>query len=184
MKISKTGWIIITIGVFMIALIGLGAVRSQQVNQQIPLDEELTSAELNLDRVQIEQRSQRQEELEQQLTQNKSQSETARAALSQSIESIVISGILFDIAEHNNVEVTEISSSGLATAELDGLTCLVLPLTASVSGNVTDLVSFITKLNAELATGITKSVEIIVPEMTGELASANIQLVIYGYQGE
>lgn len=184
MKISKTSWIIIIIGAFMIALIGLGAVRSQQVNQQIQLDEELTSAELKLDRLQLEQLSHQEEELERQLSQIKSQSETARAALSQSIESIEVSGILFDIAEHNNVEVTEINSSGLATAELDGLTCLVLPLTASVSGNVTDLASFVTKLNDDLITGVIKSVEIIVPEMVGEPALANIQLVIYGYRGE
>ncbi len=171
-------------GVFTIALFGLWTVYSQQADKQSHYNDELAATELKLNRVQIEQLSQRQEELEQQLTQNKSQSEAAKSALSQPIDSIEVSGILFDVAEDSGVEVTEISSSGLATAELDGLTCLVLPLTASVSGNVTDLASFVTKLNDDLITGVIKSVEIIVPEMIGEPASANIQLVIYGYQGE
>ncbi|MEE9398816.1 MAG: hypothetical protein V3V23_00935, partial [Dehalococcoidales bacterium] len=100
MKLSKKSILILIMGVFTIALFGLWTVYSQQADKQSHYNDELAATELKLNRVQIEQLSQRQEELEQQLTQNKSQSETARAALSQSIESIVISGILFDIAEH------------------------------------------------------------------------------------
>jgi len=42
MKLSKTGWLIIIIGVFVIILAGLGTVRSQQVREQDQLNEEYT----------------------------------------------------------------------------------------------------------------------------------------------
>ena len=183
MKLSKKSWLIITIGIFIILSVGLWTVHSQQVNEQKQLQDKLNTAELKLNGFQTGQLSHRQNELEEQLSQTLSQSETARTILSQPIGSIAISGIMFDIAAANSVNITEISSSGLASEELAGLTCSVLPLTAKVEGDLTDLVSFITKLNDELENGVVKSVEISVPEMTGEKTSANIQMVIYTYQG-
>ena len=41
MKLSKTSWLLLTLGIFVIALAGLGAVYYQQVNQQDRLNEEL-----------------------------------------------------------------------------------------------------------------------------------------------
>lgn len=183
MKLSKKSWLIITIGIFIILSVGLWTVHSQQVNEQKQLQDKLNTAELKLNGFQTGQLSHRPDELEEQLSQTLSQSETARTILSQPIGSIAISSIMFDIAAANSVNITEISSSGLASEELAGLTCSVLPLTAKVEGDLTDLVSFITKLNGELENGVVKSVEISVPEMTDEKTSANIQMVIYTYQG-
>jgi hypothetical protein len=105
--------------------------------------------------------------------------------LSQPNGSIVTSGILFDIAEAYGVEVTEISSSGPTNGELEGIACSVLPLTARVEGDVPALINFITRLNSDLTTGVVKSAEISIPETTDEEeSSANIQLVIYNYQGD
>lgn len=185
MKISKTSWLLIAIGVFIIAMVGLGAVRYQQVNQQNQLSEELALAEMKLNGFQLEQLSDRQGELEEQLSQTISQLEAAKAMLSQPNGSIVTSGILFDIAEAYGVEVTEISSSGPTNGELEGIACSVLPLTARVEGDVPALINFITRLNSDLTTGVVKSAEISIPETTDEEeSSANIQLVIYNYQGD
>jgi hypothetical protein len=185
LKLSKKSLLIIAIGIFIIALVGLWMVQSQQVNELNQLKEKLNTAELKLSGLQPGKLSQRQEELERQLSQTMSQSETARTSLSQPIESIAINDLLYDIAEAHNVEVTEISSSGIASEELAGITCSVLPLTAKVEGEVTDIARFITKLNEELATGVVKSVEIRIPETTdeGEETSADIQVVIYTYRG-
>lgn len=184
MKLSKTSWLVIIIGVFVIILVGLGTVRSQQVNRQNELNEEFASAQSKLQGIQLEQLSHRQEELERQLSQNDSQSDTAKTILSQTIGSIAISDILFRIAEANSVNVTEINSSGLANEELAGVTCSVLPFTARVEGEVTDLVSYIISLNRHLATGIVKSTEISIPETTSSnKPSANIRLFIYTYRG-
>ncbi len=183
MKLSKKSWLLITIGVFTIMFVGLWMVHSQQADEQKQLEDKLNTAELKLNGFQTEQLSNRQKELEEQLSQILSQSETARDILSQPIGSITISSIMFDIAEAYNVEVTEISSSGLASEELAGLTCSTLPLNATVEGDMTDLVGFITRLNGDLENGVVNSVEINAPEVAGEKASASIQMIIYTYQG-
>ena len=185
MKISKTSWLLIVVGVFIIAMVGLGAVRYQQVNQQNQLNEELALAEMKLNEFKLEQLSDRQGELEEQLSQTISQLGAAKAIFSQPNGSIVTSGILFDIAEAYGVEVTEISSPGPTNGELEGIACSVLPLAARVEGDVPALINFITRLNSDLTTGVVKSAEISIPEATGEEeSSANIQLVIYSYQGD
>lgn len=183
MRLTKTSWLIIIVGGFIIILAGLGIVRSQQVNEQSELSERLALAQSKLQGIQLDRLSHRQKELEQQLSETVSQSKTGRAILSQPIGSISISAIVFDIAEANNVEITEISSSGMAQNELKGVPCLTLPLTTKVEGEVTDLVSFITQLNEDLATGAVQSLTISIPETTDKKASASIQLVVYAYQG-
>ena len=182
-KLSKKSWLLISVGVFTILFAGLWTVHSQQTNEQNQLEDKLNTAELKLDGFQTEQLSRRLKELEGQLEQTLSQSEAAREILSQPIGSLAISSVMFNIAETCNVEVTEIGSPGLAIEELDGLACNVLPFTATVEGDVTDLVSFITKLNDGLENGIINSVEISIPETNGEKASANFQMVVYAYQG-
>ena len=185
MKLSKTGWLIIIIGVFVIILTGLGTVRSQQVREQDQLNEELALAQLKLKAVQLDQLAQQQGELERHLSQTTSQFQAARTILSQPVGSIAATSTLFDVAAACGAEVSEISSSGWTSEELEGIPCLVLTLTARVEGDVPNLVSFITELNSYLRNGVVKSVAISIPEMTSEeKSSANIRLVVYSYQGD
>ena len=184
-KLTKTSWWFLTIGVLVIAYTGVGAVRYQQVQQQNELKEELTVAQQELDGFQLEQLSSRQTELERQLEQATSQFEAVKAIFSQPIKSVAASSILFDIAEAYDLEVTELSSLGPASDSLEGIDCSVISLTARVEGDVTNLVSFIIKLNSQLATDVIRSITITFPEMgSGEKASADIHLVIYTYQGD
>ena len=184
MKLSKTSWLLLISGVFILVFASLGAIYYQQFHQQNRLNEELTLAQLRLNGFKLEQLA-HQQELEKRLTQTISQCETAKAILSQSNRSIATSETLFYTATAYGVAVTEISSSGLASENLEGITCSILPLTARVEGDVSDLVSFIIKLNYKLTTGTVKSVEISIPETTSEeKTTANIQMVIYTYQGD
>ncbi len=205
MKISKKTWLVIVIGIFVVVGIGLNMVRSQQVQQQDELNAEFALTQLNLSRLQLEQLSSRQAELESQLSQATSQSEAVKAMFSQPIGSVAATTILFDIAKAHGVEVTEMTSSGLASDSLEGVTYSVISLAAKVEGDVPNLVSFVTKLNSYFTTGVVKSITITIPETTsgdnvtaleitsgdnvtaletttGERASADIQLVVYTYQ--
>ena len=205
MKISKKTWLVIVIGIFVVVGIGLNMVRSQQVQQQDELNAEFALTQLNLSRLQLEQLSSRQAELESQLSQATSQSEAVKAMFSQPIGSVAATTILFGIAEAHGVEVTEMTSSGLASDSLEGVTYSVISLAAKVEGDVPNLVSFVTKLNSYFTTGVVKSITITIPETTsgdnvtaleitsgdnvtaletttGERASADIQLVVYTYQ--
>ena len=181
-------WILIGIGIFIIAFVSLGAIRSQQINEHNQLGQELTLAQAKVKTFQLNQLSARKAELEYQLSQNRVEFEAAEAKLSNTIGSIATSSILFDIAAACGVEVTEISSPGIASAGLGGVTCPVLSLNTQVEGNLPNLISFITMLNNELTTGFVKSVDITIPETAGEeeepeRTSANIQLVLYTDQG-
>lgn len=185
MKLSKTSWALLIIGILTIACVSLGVARSQQLNERKQLNKELSVAELRLNKLQLEELSSRQEQLGKQLSQTTSQLNTVKAKLTQPIESIAASDTLFNTAELCGVEITEISSPGSASNNLEGLACSAIPLTVSVDGDIPNLISFIIKLHDDFTTGVVKSVDISVSEnVTKKRSSANIQLVIYTYQGE
>lgn len=185
MKIRKRTLLIIIVGIFVIVLISLGLLRSQQVSEQNQLNEQLTLIQSRLGVIKLEQLSSRQAELEEQLRQATSQFETVKTVLSQPVGSITATSILFDIARAHGLEITEVTSPGPTSDSLEGVTFSVLSLTVEVEGNVPNIVSFITRLNSYFTTGVVKSITITVPEITGgEKASADIQLVVYTYQDD
>ena len=180
MKLGKKSWLFIAIGFFLIALVSLWTVYSQQSGVKKQLKEELTLANSRLGSIQIEQFANNQSELEQQLDEIIKQSEAARGTLSQPMNSIIISDILFSTAEANSVNITEVSSSGMTIEELSGVTCLALPITASVEGDLSNLVAFITQLNGDLSTGFISSLDMnITDPASNQKPSVNIQMVIY-----
>ena len=110
LKLSKTTRLVIAIGFFVIALIGLNMVRSQLANQKDKLSEELALAQSSLDAIPVEKLSSQQATLEEQLNQTTSQFEEVAAILSQPAGSVTASNVLFDIAETHGLEVTEMAS--------------------------------------------------------------------------
>jgi|GEM_PF-584737 len=170
LKLSKKAWLLLTSGIFIILAAGLGMAYSQQGDEQGRLNEELALARLRLENYpaqQLELTSQ-QKKLESRLAMARSQLKNTRAGLSRSTESIEASGGLFEIAGDCHVEVTEISSPGPTTRELEGVTLAVLPLTVTVEGEVLDLIDFVSRWTGDYATGVVESVEISVPLPPGE----------------
>ncbi len=184
MKLSKKSWLIISIGLFLIGLVGLWMVYSQQSAVEKQLKEELALVNSKLDSIDLEQLAQKPVELEQQLNKTLEQSKTARETLSQPMNSIIVSDILFKTAEANNVNITSISSSAANKVTLDGVPCLALPVTASVKGGLHQLVDFVTELNGDypIAEVNTFNVQIPYPADNTTL-SASVQMVIYAYEG-
>ena len=105
MKLSKKSWLILTIVILIIASASLGVAHSQQGREQRRLSEELSLAGSRLNRFQFEQLSSQQKELEEQLSQIVSQSETTDAASPQHIRSIAINDSLLNIAKARGVEI-------------------------------------------------------------------------------
>lgn len=192
MKSGNPRYLLVILGVVAAIFVGLWVMRSQQAQEQERLYEELSVATERLNNVNSDELLSQQAELEQQLNQTLSQLETTKATVSQSAESISVSGTLFDIAELAGVEITVISSSPPSDSKWQEIPCLVLPLTVTIEGDVPSLLSFIGKLDRALATAVIRSAVITIPEATDEeessaevkLPSANIQLGIYSYQGE
>jgi len=208
LKLSKKAWLLLAGGIFIILAASLGTAYSQQDDEQGRLNEELALAQLRLGNYpaqQLELTSQ-QKKLESRLAMARSQLKNTRAGLSRSTESIEASGGLFEIAGDCHVEVTEISSPGPTTRELEGVTLAVLPLTVRIEGEVLDLIDFVSRWTGDYSTGVVESVEISVPlppgeeEEEGEVEetegaeeeaaveeqkpSAVINLLIYSYEGD
>ena len=178
MKLSRKTLLIITAGVLIIALAGVGVVYSQQVDEQTQLNEQLASAQSRLRGIQLEQLSAKQTELEKQVSQATAQLEAVKAPFSELEGSTTAISTFLKVAEANGLEVTEIKSPGPAEDKLEELACWVVPLTAKVKGDTPNLVSFLLELNSSLMTGVIKSVT------TGENATAEIELVVYTYRGD
>ncbi|MBM4447832.1 MAG: hypothetical protein FJ015_01160 [Chloroflexi bacterium] len=182
MKISKRSWFTIGIGLFLIAFAGLWMVYSQQADVNDQLKEELAQARTRLNSIQVEQLPDEQSKLEQQLEATLKQSESARATLSQPMNSIIISDILFRTAEAHSVNITSISASVANRVTLDGVPCWAFPVSANIKGEVANLVGFITELNGDLAVINLKTVSLNIPTGGGE-PSASIQIEAYTYEG-
>lgn len=192
MKLGKTSYLFVILGVVAAIFAGLWVMRSQQAQEQARLYEELSVAAVKLDNFNSDELLSQQTELEGQISQTLSQLEATKATVSQSTESISVSGTLFDIAELAGVEVTAIGSAQQSVNNWQGIPCLFLPLTVTVEGDVPSLISYIGKLDRALPTAVIRSAVITIPETTDgedssaevQLPSANIQLGIYSYQGE
>ncbi len=192
-KLSTTSWIFLTIGIFGILVLSLNVAYAQQSQEQSQLNEELAQAQLRLKKYPAQQISSQKSELESRLAEAELQLKVTKVGLYWSTESIEASDALFELAEASYVEVTGISSPGLTTEELEGVTFSVLPLTVTIEGDVLNLIDFIYKWTHEYPTGVVQSVEITVPEVTEEeeeeteeaeeeKPSATISLLLYSYE--
>ena len=182
MKLSKTSSLILTIGIFFIAFVGLGIAHSRQASEQNQLGEELYVAEQGLSKLPLQKLRSQKNDLEERLNRTLLQLEAAKNELSQPIKSIDITDSLFEIAGDCRVEISDVNSSVITSDKLEGINGPVIQLLINFEGDLTDIISFITRLNNDFATGVVKSAEIKLPETTaGDKPSANIRLVLYTY---
>jgi len=183
-KLSKTSWLILAAGIFIVVFASLGITRSQQLQEQEQLDDELTVAEMRLNKFQVKQLRQQQEELQKQLDESTIQLTAGKDKLRQTIDSINVTDEFFEIARSCSIEVVGISSSNIGSEELGNIVCSVITLNATVAGDTSNLISFVIRLNNDFTTGIVKSAQISIPEMADDRPSANILMVVYAYGGD
>jgi len=183
-KLSKTSWLFLAAGIFIVVFASLGITRSQQLQEQEQLDDELTVAEMRLNKFQVKQLRQQQEELQKQLDESTIQLTAGKDKLRQTIDSINVTDEFFEIARSCSIEVVGISSSNIGSEELGNIVCSVITLNATVAGDTSNLISFVIRLNNDFTTGIVKSAQISIPEMADDRPSANILMVVYAYGGD
>jgi hypothetical protein len=185
LKLTKTSWLILSAGIFIVVAASLGLSHSKQIKEQGQLDEELSVAQTRLDKLQVKQLREQQEELQSRLDESIIQFVAAKDSLRRSIESANLTDDFFAIAQSCSVIVDSITSSGTKEEKLGGITCSAATLNAAVSGEVSDLISFVVKLNDYFTTGVVKSAQISIPEAGNEnKPSANIMMVVRAYEGD
>ena len=184
MKFSKTFWLILGIGISVIAVGILGWVYLDQRGEQKTLNESLSGAQTTLPML-VSQR----DDLESQLTQRKSELAQAESSLREakasfeSVESIEYDEALFKIAKSCNLQITKLTASEPSDEEVESVTYITASFTVDVEGTVPHILDFINTIATDenFANATIKSVTMNFEE--GK-PSATINLVIYGYQGE
>ena len=185
LKLTKTSWLILSAGIFIVVAASLGLSHSKQIKEQGQLDEELSVAQMRLDKLQVQQSREQQEELQSQLDANTVQLVAARDSLRHSLESANVTDEFFAIAQSCSVIIESVSSSGIKDEKLGGIVCSATTLNAAVSGEVSDLINFVIKLNDYFTTGVVKSAQISITEAGNEnRPSANIMMVVRAYEGD
>ena len=193
MKISKTAWLILGIGIFVIVLASLGWVYLGQRSEQRELNDSLSAAETSLDKLVSEEEDWESQlsQLESRLTQATSLLNAVKASYTNSVESIEVDEKLFMIADSWRLEVTSLTSSEPTQDKVEDVTYSVTSFTVGIAGEVVDILGFTNTIaNDEYFNNATvELVDVSVPEpKTGdeeeEQPSASINLVFYSYQGE
>lgn len=188
MRISRTAWLILGIGISVIAVSILVWVYFDQSGEQKTLNESLSGAQKTLP-ILVSQR----EDLESQLTQLKSELAQAESlfykakASFESVESIEYGEALFDIADDCNLEITKLTASEPSDEKVETITYITASFTVVVEGTVADILDFVDTIatDEDFANATIELVNMQVPEPEEEgKPSATINLVLYGYQGE
>jgi hypothetical protein len=184
LKFSKTGWLILSAGIFIVVLAGLGITRSGQLSEQGKLGTDLASSQARLDKVDTDTYEYQLAELNQQLVDSQLQLAEVKDKLRQKIESVDVADKFYEIATFYSVNVTVMGTTKVSGEVYQGVECSVISLSGTASGEFPDIIDFVAGLNNNFSTGFVQSVQIEVakPE-TLELSSASISLIVYSYEG-
>ncbi len=191
MKLNKTIISLIVSGIFLIIAVSLAMSASSQNGEKNKLTGQLSTLRARLQSIPLEPLSAQQSNLEKQLEQTGPQLENTKSQLSQNVTSASISSVVFGAAKTFDLTVSELTSTDPAKEELNGVTMSGISVTANITGNSNDVVSFIKTLSCNLKTAVIKSVNMTIPETTGNdttvktaaNATARIELIVYTYQG-
>jgi hypothetical protein len=203
-KLSKTGWLILSAGVFLVVLAGLGLTRSQQMTEQTKLDEELNQIEKRIDAIKTTQLTQQLENLGQKAEESQLLLKDAKARLDASVISVDVADEFFKIAVANSVNITTMSTSVIAQVKYGDIGVSTISLSGTVTGQKQRIIDFIIGLNNGYITGNLGSVHVAFgqgveqseseqaqEEESGESnelkageAEASISMIIYSYEGK
>ena len=185
LKLSKVSWLILSAGVFVVILAGLGITHAQQSEEETRLADELLTVEMRLNNVNVSQLQQQYEELQAQVEDSENQLDAVKDRLQQSIESVDVTERFFVIADNCDVEVVNINTTAISEDMLlDTIGCISISITAAVTGDLNDIIDFIISLNSGFATGYVRTSQISIPEDTSEnVSTAGVQMTVYSYEG-
>ena len=113
MKLSKTAWIILLAGIFIIAFASLYWLYLQEKNEQVELNAALAATQATLPKL-AEQRASLEStltELEDKLAQVTSQLKTTKAVFPASVQSIEVDELLFGMADDWDLEITSLTAT-------------------------------------------------------------------------
>lgn len=188
-KLSKTSWLILSTGVFLVILAGLGLTRSQQIQDQAVTQDELDISSMRLSNSATSELRYRIEEIQQQIDMGKAQLDDAMVRLEKTVISADVTENFYSIAEFSNVEIMQFNSSPIASSSLGGVRVSQTALNARVVGGLREVIDFIVNINNSFTTGYIESATLQIgsppvdDEDTLAVTTAAINMIIYSYEG-
>ena len=182
-NLSKTSWIILSVGIFLVVLGGLGVTYSQKVKEKSKAEEDLELTNIRLDMFNISELETEKYNLEVNLANKTKQHETLSKGLVQSVISSDVTEKCYEIADESNVEIFSIGSTEIKNVKLAALECISINVQVTVTGELSDFVTYVQNINKEFSTGYISSIKIEISEVEDEPNKATIQLAVYSYEG-
>lgn len=179
-NLSKTSWIILSVGVFIVILAGLGVTYSQQLKENSEANDELAVTEMRLGQFNIEELQQQESALIATHDSISSQHDTSKIKLQQPIESIDVTDRCYYIASLSNVVIMDIGTTDIRPEEFIDLECDKILININVRGELSDMVNFTININEGFSTGYIESVQTVMEESP----HTSIQMVVYSYRGD
>ncbi len=184
LKLSKTSWLILAAGLFIVVMAGLGITRSQQAKEQGRLADELNTSQQSLATLQITGLQSQLDELQRTAAAEQRQLEAAQQQMDRTVVSVDVTDQFFSIANTCGVRVMNLSTSPITPGDYEGIGLSTVSLNVDVEGEVPALIDFVETLNNDFTTGLIKSTQIdIPPSSANQTPSASIQIIIYSNEG-
>jgi len=179
-KIDKKVLLIVGIAIFVIALVSLIRIYSQQVREQEQLSASLAAQQAFLRKLTTDK-----EDLENKLNAAESLLDTSKAKFPQALESIEYGEDFFKIAEDCKLELTELRPSQPTDKTAGTVTYSVSSFAVKVEGDVDDILDFIQAIRTGDGFKLPWSAEVksVSMDISEEGVQATITLDIYGYKG-
>lgn len=179
-KLGRVSQLMLIIGIFLILVIPLGMVYVQQPARQIQLKGALS----NLERI-LEAPTTEKENLERELSKAEAELEAARAAFLSPDQSPEIIDRLLELAESNDIDVTQTQVSVVEEEDTDegASQYPVLTFKIYLEGQVPKFQNFLLALDAALLTAEVKEVTFTIAEEEGEEDTASITIDVSCYEG-
>ena len=180
-NLSKTSWIILSVGVFIVVIAGLGVTYSQQMKEKNILQDELAVTDLRLEKFNIEDLQQQESQLLGEIEAEAAKLEIALDKIHWTLESINVTDECYLLASQAGIEIIDIGSTEIDSVEIGELGVSQITISVGVSGALPDIIDYITELNDSFTTGHVVTVQMNFDEVP---PYASIQLIIYSYEGD
>ena len=187
MGMSKRFWVVLSVGIFSVGLVGFGQAYLNQVQQGKRLSEELTFVQTKTAGISTEKLLIQKSTDQDQLTQYESRIADAKEQLTAPLVVTDIFQRLLETANTTSTNMTMIGSSAVTDTIIGKSPCRSLSVDFAVAGDAKDIYRFVNVVSGTFATGALKTLGITIPNADDKSPGksvANMKLTIYSYRGE
>ena len=188
-KLSKTSWLILSAGVFLVVLAGLGLTRNQQIQEQSQVEEELVVSDMRLSKSSIVELQYRVDELSTLIEESQIEVDEAAEWLKTTVISADVTEEFYAITDYSSVNVTHFSTTPITRITMSGIGLSQTSISAQINGTLQNVIDCIVNLNSHFTTGYVLSSQISIRDIpdTGDdlagMADARIEMIVYSDEG-